>query len=246
MSDPLLLTALLSAVLIAGMTQGATGFGFALVAVPPMTILVDPQIVVPAILLQTVVTSILILLHARQHLRIRRMGLLALSGVAGIPVGTVILLILDASLLRLLIGAVVTVAAVAMMAGFRKPLRNELAASVPVGFASGTLSASTGLSGPPVIFFYTNQSLDIREFRANIVAHFLILNIVTVPIYIIGGLFTGETLLLGAQLLPATLAGVTGGILLNRWVREALFRRIALGLILTAGIIAVVSGIAEL
>ncbi len=246
MSDPLILTALLAAVFFAGVTQGTTGFGFALVAVPPMTILVEPQIVVPALALQTLMTSALILLHARQHLSVRRMWLLPLSGVVGLPVGTAILLVLDASLLRVLIGAVVVVAAVAMMAGFRTTLRNELAASVPVGFASGTLGASTGLSGPPVIFFYTNQSLDIREFRANIVAHFLIMNIVTIPIYIISGLFTGETLLLSAQLLPATLVGVTSGIVINRWVKEALFRRIALGLILVAGVIAVASGIVEL
>ena len=246
MSDPLILTALLVAVFFAGMTQGTTGFGFALVAVPPMTTLVEPQIVVPALALQTLMTGALILLHARQYLRVRRMWLLSLSGVVGLPVGTVILVVLDASLLRVLIGIVVVVAALAMMAGFRKTLSNELVASVPVGFVSGTLGASTGLSGPPVIFFYANQSLDIREFRANIVAHFLIMNIVTIPIYIIGGLFTSETLLLSAQLLPATLAGVTTGIVINRWVQEALFRRIALGLILIAGSIAMVSGVANL
>ena len=245
MSDPLILTALLAAVLFAAMTQGVTGFGFALVAVPPMTVLVDPQIVVPALALQTLMTGALILLHARQHLRVGRMWLLPLSGVAGVPVGTVILVVLDAEPLRVLIGIVVIVAA-AMMAGFRKTLRNERVASVPVGFASGTLGASTGLSGPPVILFYTNQSLDIREFRANIVAHFFIMNIVTIPIYIISGLFTGETLLLSAQLLPATLVGVMSGIVINRWVKETLFRRIALGLIFVSGVIAVMSGVAEL
>jgi hypothetical protein len=240
--DPLILIALLAAVFFAGLTQGTTGFGFALVAVPPMTILVDPQIIVPALLVQTLMTGTLILLHARKHLCINRMWLLPLSGVAGIPAGTLILVVLDPGPLRVLIGIVVVIAALAMMAGFRRPIRNERVASVPVGFVSGTLSASTGLSGPPVIFFYTNQSVDIREFRANIVAHFFIMNIATIPIYIISGLFTGENLLLSAQLLPATLVGVTSGIVINRWVREALFRRIALGLILASGAIAVVSG----
>jgi hypothetical protein len=244
--DPLILIALLVAVLIAALTQGTTGFGFALVAVPPMTILVDPEIVVPALLVQTLMTGTLILIHARKHVRIRRMGLLSLSGVAGVPAGTAILVVLDAEPLRVIIGVIVVAAALAMMAGFRKTLRNELVASVPVGFVSGTLGASTGLSGPPVIFFYTNQSLDIREFRANIVAHFQIMNIVAIPIYIYSGLFTDETLLLSAQLLPATFVGVIGGIVINRWMKEALFRRIALGLILTAGLIAMVSGIVEL
>jgi uncharacterized membrane protein YfcA len=240
--DPLILIALLAAVFFAGLTQGTTGFGFALVAVPPMTILVDPQIIVPALLMQTLMTGTLILIHARKHLRINRMWLLPLSGVTGIPAGTLILVVLDPGPLRVLIGIVVVVAALAMMAGFRRPIRNERVASVPVGFVSGTLSASTGLSGPPVIFFYTNQSVDIQEFRANIVAHFIIMNIATIPIYIISGLFTGENLLLSAQLLPATLVGVTSGIVINRWVQEALFRRIALGLILASGTIAVVSG----
>ena len=146
--DPLILIALLVAVLIAALTQGTTGFGFALVAVPPMTILVDPEIVVPALLVQTLMTGTLILIHARKHVRIRRMGLLSLSGVAGVPAGTAILVVLDAEPLRVIIGVIVVAAALAMMAGFRKTLRNELVASVPVGFVSGTLGASTGLSGP--------------------------------------------------------------------------------------------------
>ena len=241
--DPLILTALLCAAFFAGLTQGTTGFGFALVAVPPMTILVDPQIIVPALLVQTLMTGTLILLHARKYLHVNRMWLLPLSGVAGIPTGAVILVVLDAEPLRVFIGAVVVIAALAMMAGFRRPIRNERLASVPVGFVSGTLSASTGLSGPPVIFFYTNQSLDIREFRANIVAHFMIMNVATIPIYIILDLFTDETLLLGAQLLPATLVGVSSGIIINRWVRESLFRRVALGLILASGVLAIVSGV---
>ena len=246
MSDSLLLTAVLLIALFAGMIQGTVGFGFVLVAAPLMSIFVDPKVVVPAIIVQRLATGVPILLHAYRHLRIRRMWVLALAGMAGVPAGTLVLLVLNASPLRLLIGAVVITAAVAMILGFRKPLRYELAASVPVGFTSGTLSASTGLAGPPVIFFYTNQGLNPREFRANIVAHFVMLDIVTLPSFIIGGLYPGETVLFSAQLLPATLVGVMGGIVINRWVSEALFRRIALVLILIAGFMAVVSGIAGL
>ena len=246
MSDPLLLTAALVIILIAGMTQGTIGFGFVLVAAPLMSMFVDPHLVVPAVIVQTLASSVVILMHAYRHLHIRRMWLLALAGMVGVPAGTLVLVLLDASLLRLLIGIVVTTAAVGIMLGFRKALRHELAASVPVGFASGVLGASTGLAGPPVIFFYTNQDLNSREFRANIVAHFVMMDMVILPSFFIGGLFTGETVLLSAQLLPATLAGVGIGIVINRWVQEALFRRIALVLMVIAGIVAAVSGIAGL
>jgi uncharacterized membrane protein YfcA len=246
MSDPLDLTAVWLIALIAGMIQGTVGFGFVLVAAPLLSIFAAPQLVVPAIIVQTLATSVLILLHAYRHVRISRMWLLALAGMAGIPAGTLALLVLDASPLRLLIGTVVTATAVAMMFGFKKALRYELAASIPIGFASGVLGASTGLAGPPVIFFYTNQGLHPREFRANIVAHFTMLDVIILPSFIIGGLFNSHTVLFSAQLLPATLAGVVGGIILNRWVREASFHRIALVLMGIAGVMAAVSGIAGL
>jgi hypothetical protein len=245
-SDLPLLAAVLVIVLIAGMVKGITGFGFVLVAAPLMTIFIDPKMVVPAIIIQTLPTSVPILLHAYHHLRIRRMWLMALAGMAGVPVGTLVLLVLDASLLRLLIGTVVTMVAVVMMLGFRKPLQHELMASVPVGFVGGMLCASTGMSGPPVIFFYTNQRLNTREFRANIVAYFVMLDIVTLSSFIIAGLLPGETVSFSVQLLPVSLVGVIGGIVVNRWVQERLFRRIALVLILLAGIMSAATGISGL
>lgn len=246
MSGPLLLPSVLLIVFTAGLIQGTVGFGFVLVAAPLMSIFVDPKMVVPAIIVQTTATSVPILLHAYRHLRIRRMWPMALAGIIGVPAGTLILLVLAAPPLRLLIGTVVAAAAVTMMFGFSKPLQHELAASVLIGFTSGTLSASTGLAGPPVIFFYTNQGLNPKAFRANIVAHFALLDIVTLPSFIIGGLFPHDTVMFSALILPATLAGVWVGIIVNRWVSAALFSRIALSLILVAGVMATMSGIAGL
>jgi uncharacterized protein len=246
MSGPLLLPFVLLIVFTAGLIQGTVGFGFVLVAAPLMSIFVDPKMVVPAIIVQTTATSVPILLHAYHHLRIRRIWPMALAGIIGVPAGTLILLVLDAPPLRLLIGTVVATAAVTMMLGFRKQLQHEFAASVLIGFASGTLSASTGLAGPPVIFFYTNQGLNPEEFRANIVAHFALLDIVTLPSFIIGGLFPHDTVMFSASILPATLTGVLGGIIVNRWVSATLFYRVALSLILVAGVMATMSGIAGL
>ncbi|MBI4337940.1 MAG: sulfite exporter TauE/SafE family protein [Chloroflexi bacterium] len=241
MSDSLVLTAASAIVLAAGVLQGAMGFGFALVAAPLLSIVIEPQMVVPVLFVQTFVTMGLILLHARRHLRVRRMWLLTLAGMVGVPAGTVVLVILNASLLRLLIGSTVTLTAVAMMFGFKKTLRHELVASVPVGFVSGALGASTSLSGPPVVFFYTNQDVDPREFRANVVAYFLMLALAMLPSFIIAGLLNSETVLFSAQLLPAALVGVLGGIALNRWIQGTLFRHITLTLMVVAGIAAIVS-----
>lgn len=230
-------------ILAAGLIQGTTGFGFMMVSIPLITIFIDPHLAVPVMLIQVSVTSIPIMLHARRHLRIRRMWMMALAGMAGVPIGTLLLRLLDASILRLFIGALVTAAAIAMLFGFRKTLGRERVASVPIVFASGVLGAATGLAGPPVILFYNNQSIEPQEFRANLVAYFIMLDVVTLPSFFIAGLFTREAILLGVYLLPASLLGILAGIGINRLVKERLFRYIALFLIIASGIIAIATGI---
>ncbi len=244
MTHPFVIAFSLGIAVLAGLTQGITGFGFVMVAGPLLSAITDPKLAVPAMIIQTSATNLIILLHARSDLRVRRMWLLALSGMVGVPAGTLVLLVVDAAVLRLLMGLIVTVAAIAMLLGWRRSFRKELAVSLPVGFASGALNSSTGLAGPPVVLFYTNQALRAREFRANAVAHFTMLNVVTIPSFYLAGLFTRTALVYGTQLLPATLAGVLTGIAIHRWLPERLFNRLALSLVVAAGVTAVTAGLA--
>lgn len=59
---------------------------------------------------------------------------MTLAAIIGVPLGTLILIAMDASSLRLLIGVFVATTTVTMMLGYRKALHHERAASVPVGF----------------------------------------------------------------------------------------------------------------
>jgi uncharacterized membrane protein YfcA len=147
MSDPFIISVALLAILLAGFIQGLTGFGFALASVPIITMFINPQLAVPAIIVQATVANIPILWHARRHLKVRRMWLMALSGMLGIPVGTLALMFLDASVLRLIIGLIVSLAAIAMMVGFKRRLEREFLFSAPVGFASGLRAPAPGCQG---------------------------------------------------------------------------------------------------
>jgi uncharacterized membrane protein YfcA len=69
-------------------------------------------------------------------------------------------------------------------------------------------------------------------------------DLVALPSFAVGGLLTGEALLLSAELLPGSLVGVVGGIWLASRVPVGLFKRLSLVIVLLAGIGAAVSGIA--
>ena len=231
------------AIFVAALVQGLTGFGFVMLAAPIMTAFIEPRVVVPVMMMETVVLNVAILIHARRWLNIRRVWVLLLSGASATPLGAYLLVALDPAVLRVAIGVVVGATALMMLAGHSRTFVREKLASVPVGAASGLLNSSTGLAGPPVVLFFANQGVDPREFRANIVAHFTVLNIVTLPVFVVSGVFTRDTVLFGLAVLPAAVVGVAAGIALARWVSPALFLRLALVLVIFAGAGSIAAGL---
>ncbi len=230
-------------VLLAGLTQGLTGFGYALVAVPLLIIFLPPKTVVPLVLIHCAFTNTLVLLDAWRWVDLKRIWPLMLAGIAGMPLGTYLLVALPVDTLKVFMGSVIALSALAMLLGWKHEIRNERLACAPVGVASGLLSGSTGMSGPPVVLFLANQGMGKQVFRANLVAYFLVLNLATIPTHVVAGLVTRTVIADAALLLPALFAGTFVGIRLVRRVEEAMFRRVTLAIVILAGLLSVASGL---
>ncbi|TET58673.1 hypothetical protein E3J48_08660 [Candidatus Aerophobetes bacterium] len=119
-------------------------------------------------------------------------------------------------------------------------------AFAPVGFVSGLLTGSMAMSGPPVILFFTNQGISKRVFRASIAAYFMVLTLATIPIFAIGGLMTQEVITYTILFMPAVIIGALTGIVAAHKVGEELFKKIALVLVIFAGLLAIASGLGVL
>lgn len=231
-----------AAVFLAGLTYGLTGFGFALVATPVMVILLSPRVAVPAVLLMSMANGLFLLLAAWRDVQPRRILPLTLAGIAATPAGVYFLAWGSAAVLKCFIGSVITLFALAFLFGFQRPLRQEGPASIPVGLVSGFLNGSTGMSGPPVILFFTNQGLEKQAFRANLAAYFMALNVVTLLVYAYHGLVTRQVGLYALAGLPALALGTWAGLRLSGRVNPRLFRLITLLLVLMAGVSSILSG----
>ena len=231
------------AVFAAALVQGVTGFGFVIVAAPVLTIYLEPTLVVPVMLLQSVVLNAAIMVDGYRWINLRRVWALMLAGAALTPIGAALLIGLDAAVIKVLVGVVVGVTAVGMLLGLQRTASRELLASIPVGAVSGVLGGATGLSGAPVVLFFTNQSVDPKESRANLVFYFQALNLIALPSFAVGGILTRDVFVLSLELLPGALAGVGAGIWLASRVAVAVFWRISLSIVLLAGVGAIVSGL---
>ena len=230
-------------ILLSGLIQGITSFGFSLVAVPLLAIIMPLKIVVPMLVIFSLIMNSIILYNIRDYINLKKITLLVISAIIATPIGANILLNVDEKILQLIVGIIVTISAISFHFGYKIKVRNEKIAYIPVGIMSGILNGSVSLSGPPIILFLTNQRVEKQNFRATLTAYFWILNIVTIITYIIKKMISTEVLIFTGYLLPALLIGVVIGIRFGNKIKEDNFEKITILLIIAMGILSIVSGL---
>lgn len=231
-------------IFLATVVFGITSFGFALIAVPLLNLVLPLQVLVPILIFYGVIIDVVLLLPIYKHLDMRGMKYLMGAGLAGVPLGTYLLLILNESVLKIGIGIIIIISAGVLSTGYRVHIKNENLGNAIAGFTSGLLNGSLTMSGPPVILFYSNQQLDKQVFRANLVLYFLFTNIITIPVFYWCGLLTPQVIRYTLALSPALLVGVIGVLIGNKLgssMDGTFFNRLSLALIFLMGVMSILS-----
>lgn len=229
--------------LVSALLQGLSGFGFSILAVPLITLFVPPQTAVPVLLLYSIIINLVVLHSARKSIDLKKIWLLLLAGIAGLPLGAKLLVSLEAAVIKVFIGIMILIFGTLMMLGYRKKLKHERIAMLPIGLISGILSGSISIGGPPVIIFLSNKQVGKQFFRGNLALYFFLLNIFTIPVFLCNGLFTRDVISYSITFLPGLVAGVVSGSLLSQKVQEQHFRKFTLVLLLVMGVLAIISGL---
>ncbi|MGA1866631.1 MAG: sulfite exporter TauE/SafE family protein [Thermoplasmatota archaeon] len=238
-----LLIVIIYVVILACFIQGLVGFGSGLIMVPILVLMIEPKVVVPATLMNGLVMNGVLAFETRRRIQPRRITPILLGAVAGLPLGTFLLLILPGDILKVAIGSVIIFFGSLLLSGRSIQVKKENLFSIPAGFTSGVLNGSISMSGPPVILLFSNMGIRKGNFRANLVTYFFLLNIITLMAFALTGLISEEVLVLFAITLPASFIGIFAGTKVSKIVREDLFRKIALVLVIAAGLMSLVMGI---
>jgi hypothetical protein len=228
--------------------QSATGFGFALVLSPALLAVLDPYQAVTALLVLGLALNLLVLFGDGRPGAVRWRALAPLLAAAGpgLAAGVVLLVALPKPALQVAVGVVV-LAAVAIQARGRPPAASEpsLRSTLAAGLASGALTTSTSLSGPPLVLWLEARGVRPTEVRASLAASFLALNLAGGAVLLAAG--GGPTMAGAGVLLPLltlTAAGYAVGAAVFRRLDAASFRAIVLVLVAAAGAASAVAGLA--
>src|SRR5918997_353574 len=142
--------------------QSATGFGFALVLSPALFATLDPAEAVSALLVLGLPLGLLVLADTRlDAVRWREIGPALLAAIPGLGLGAGVLAPASKPLLQVVVGVTVLAAVVwqarrrSLEAGAEAPRRAAVGprAGVAAGLASGALTTSISLSGPPLVLW---------------------------------------------------------------------------------------------
>lgn len=227
--------------LLSAIIQGITGFGFSLLAIPVMSLFILPQELMPISLLFSMIINLYVLFHSKQKGSWVKIKWIFLSAIITIPFGTYLLLILSADQLRFFMGIFIFIIGILFLFGFKKTIKREREMMIPIGLISGLLNGAITMSGPPVILFLVNQNRSKLEFRSHLSLYFLLVNLVTLPVYLYHGLFTSHTVITTAIFLPSLLIGVFLGGWLSHKLPDEIFRKAAIFFMIGIGAYLIIS-----
>jgi uncharacterized protein len=220
----------------AAATQSITGFGFALLGVPGLAILLGPKVAVVAMSSVGVPLVIWNAIRWRDDILWREAVTTSIAALVGMPIGLFVLTHANDQVLTATIGVTILVMTAWLWRGLTLPRgrRTELAA----GFASGTLATSVGTNGPPIVIAFQAVGLEPRSFRATLQACFALQGSIALALFWSRGLVVrdvGIAFLVGA---PAAVIGALLGDRLAPRVHAGPFRNAVLLLLALSGAIA--------
>jgi uncharacterized membrane protein YfcA len=233
-----LLAALLAA-LMAGVVTGTTGFGLALISTPILLFVYEPKTVIFLTAVFSVFINTAVVLDSWREAHRRLALALLVPACVGIIAGAEVLRVVDPTYIRLAVGAVVVFSALLLVRDIRLPGADTRWGPVVAGSASGALSTSTGLAGPPIVLLLASRGLPKHQFRGTSAFYFLFMSLVTLVILAARGLVDAGELPLAIALVPAAMIGKAIGTAFLKRISENSFRALSLGLVILTGALGV-------
>jgi uncharacterized membrane protein YfcA len=222
---------------LAGLTRGFSGFGGAMVYMPLIAAIYDPRIAAVTILLVDFVSATPFALAQVRRCTWREVGPLSVAMAAGLPIGTWALLVLDPTVLRWCIAAVVLCLVPLLASGWRYHGAPRLPITLGVGLFSGISAGAVLIAGPPVILYWLGAGNSARTVRANLMVFFMICDLVLVAIFGYASLFEARPLALSLLLGVPYLVGMAVGSRFFHGASDRLYRAIAYVIITLAAIV---------
>ena len=227
--------------LLSAFTLAFSGFGFSLVAVPLLALVLPIR---DAVAFQMPYAMILVAWQAwqyRSYVTLRELWPITVGALMAMPLGAWMLFVASEAMLKRALAAFIVLSIVGLALPAGRRLGKLFAGKVWWGLLWGALSGwfqgaySTG--GPPAVIFIMASDPEPRRAMGFLGGFFTLLYLIMFFIYVGTGLFTLTVLRECAVYAPAVALGALAGALLFRRASSATYRWAVQGLLLLTALL---------
>lgn len=219
--------------LIAGVVKGMVGFAMPMLMITGLTLFLDPQLALAALILPTLVANGWQALRqglAAALTAVREFWLFLLCCVLALYLGAQLVTALSYRTLFLMMGGAVSVFALIQLLGgrFTALMRWPRSIAVGIGTLAGFVGGFSGIWGPPTVIYLTLLETEKRmQMRVQGVIYG-ISAVMLLLAHLQSGVFRAETAPLSALLLIPALAGMALGTRIQDRIDQRRFRMLTL------------------
>jgi uncharacterized membrane protein YfcA len=218
-----------STTLAASFISGLSGFGFGLIAMALLPLLISIKLANAFVSFCGLAIFGALTIPLRKHISWRALLPLLAGTALGVPVGVYGLVNLpEALLLKILAGFILGYVLFALLSRRRAHVHMDRRWGYPAGFVGGIISGALSAGGPPVIMYCDSLNLGKRGFKATLQVYFVIMILYKIPFFYFAGLLTPELWRTLLHYSPFVAAGTALGVLLFQRLSDLWFRRFVL------------------
>jgi uncharacterized membrane protein YfcA len=227
-------------VFVAAFAQSLTGFGFALIMMPLVTVVLGVRTAAPVVALAALTVYSVNLVRYRRSINVSEVLRLGMASAAGVPVGIWVLANANEKLVMRILGLILV--AYASYSLLQPTSRRVLSRRwvYPAGFLAGCFGGAYNTPGPPVIVYGSMRQWPRDEFRAVLQALFFLNGILVVTSHALAEHLTKQVLVYYLYAVPALAVGILMGSVVDPKIDQNQFRRLVTAMILVLGLALVV------
>ncbi|MFT3815575.1 MAG: sulfite exporter TauE/SafE family protein [Acidovorax sp.] len=233
---------------VAGFVQGLSGFAFGMVAMSFWAWVLDPRLAATLAVFGALTGQLLAVFSVRRGFDIKQLLPFVLGGLAGIPLGVLLLPKLDMNLFKAFLGTLLVLWCPVMLMSKRLP-RISFGGRVAdgmVGLAGGVMGGIGGFTGTLPTLWCTLRGYE-RDVQRSIIQNFnLSMLMVTMATYLASGIVTRDMLPMFAIVAPAMLVPTLLGTRVYIGISDVRFRQVVLSLLIASGVALLSSSLPKL
>lgn len=233
-------------IFLAAIVRGYSGFGFSLLSITALSLVIPPAQIVPSIFMLEVAASLHLLPGIWKDVHWPSLGPLVIGCLLATPLGVWLLAHVPAAPMQIALAIFVLIATALLFKGYAlKTMPGKLAAA-GVGAASGFANGAFGIGGPPVILFYFASPAGGQVSRASLVFYFLLTDLIGLAFLAREQLVVKGSWILAAIFLPTLFAGVWLGARSFKSADPARFRMWVLAILAGLALLTAAQGVMAL